>query len=139
MTKRYTLTMSAEQASVIIRALDLYSRIGIGQFEEVARVYETSRDLSFMQEEDLKTCLINAKVAAGHPKNGSFGIHNIVVSDKFRVAWDLQQVVRHRMAYDTRPEGNPMNVHFDTPYQCSKEPLATIVSEDVAEPKPEPT
>jgi hypothetical protein len=139
MTKKYTLTMSAKHAEILVRALDLYSRIGIGQFEEVARVYETSEDLTFEQEEDLKACLVNAKVAVGHPKNGSYGIHNAVVSDKFRAAWDLQQVVRHRMAYDARPEGNPMSVHFDTPFQCSKVPLATIVSEDVAEPKPEPT
>lgn len=139
MTKQYTLTMDAEQARILVLALDLYSRIGIGQFEEITRVYETNGDLSIEKEEDLKVYLLKAKAVAGHPVNGSYGIHNPHVSDKFRVAWDIQQVVRHRLAYDARPEGNPMSVHFDTPHQCGTVPLATIISEDVAEPKPEPT
>ena len=40
MAKTYTLTLSEEQAQLLVKALDLYSRIGIGQFEEILDVYD---------------------------------------------------------------------------------------------------
>lgn len=132
--RTYTLTMSEEQASLLVRALDLYSRIGIGQFEEVLEVYDHRMRRSLEVREEIRAALKSAKMAAGHPSNGSFGINNQEVADEFRAAYDLQQVVRHRLAYDRRPEGG-IQVCFDEPRQLSEQPLATIVSTIVADGK----
>ena len=37
--KTYNLTLTEKQATVLTRALDLFSRIGIGQFEEVINIF----------------------------------------------------------------------------------------------------
>ena len=124
---RYTLTCSAEQAALLVRALDLYSRIGIGQFEEILNVYDAQHTMEVSLRQDARLAINEAKALAGHPDSGSYGIHSPEVRDEFRAAFDLQRVIRHRLAFDRKPEGDIM-VDFDTPYQISKTPLATITS-----------
>ena len=48
-----------------------------------------------------------------------------MINDSFRVAWDLQQVIRYRLAWDRNPEGG-IQVIFDEPLKSSQEPLACI-------------
>lgn len=124
---KYNLLLSDEQADVLVRALDLYSRIGIGQFEEVLNVYDRHLKLDLAQRETLRHLLTNAKMAVGLPANGGPSIGNQEkVREEFRVAWDIQQVVRHRLSHDRRPEGNPSNMNFDTPHHTSQLPLPGI-------------
>jgi hypothetical protein len=132
MSKTYTLTMSEEQAQIVVRALDLYSRIGIGQFEEILRVYDPCCTLTSMMRDEARTHINCVKLAYGHPENGSHGIHNPKVRDDFRVAYDVQQVIRNRIAFDKNPEGG-FQVDFDTPRAISQLPLPTIKSEAVLE------
>lgn len=122
---KYNLTLNEKQAEILIAALDLYSRIGIGQFEDVLNVYDRNLKLDYEVREQLRRDLNKAKIAAGHPPNGSYGIHNPEVRDEFRTAFDIQQVVRHRIAWDRKPEGG-IQVNFDTPRQIGTEPLAEI-------------
>lgn len=126
--KTYTLTMSEEQAQIAVRALDLYTRIGIGQFEEILRVYDPLCEVFDAQRTSVRGSMDEIKAQAGHPPNGSHGIHNDKVRDEFRVAYDIQQVIRNRIAFDRNPEGG-MQVDFDTPRAISQLPLPTIKSE----------
>lgn len=128
--KTYTLTFTAQQADVLVRALDLYSRIGIGQFEEVASVYDHGLTLRVEQREKVVGCLMDAKNAAGHPSSGSYGIHNANVHDDFRVAYDIKQVVRRRMDWDRNPVGD-LFVDFNVQRQTSQKAPPTIQSTDV--------
>jgi len=122
--RKYNITVTETQAELLVCALDLYSRIGIGQFEEVASVYDPARKLE--NWDSIHTLLLAAKEEAGHPRNGSHGIMNPKVRDVFRAAYDLQQVIRHKVAWSRNPEGSIL-VHHDTPHQTSeKVPLATI-------------
>lgn len=125
--RRYTLEITEHQAQTLVDALDLYSRIGLGQFLEVADVYVHAHDVSQEEREELEIRLTQAKAAVGHPRNGSFGIHSREVPDAFRVAWDLQKVIRHRLAVDRDPTGTPWRgVSYDEPTQSALEPLAEI-------------
>lgn len=118
---KYNLTLSAEQAEVLVQALDLYSRIGIGQFESVLDVYDRHLKFDLCQRETLRHNLECAKLAVGLPVNGGPSIGNQAeVREEFRTAWDIQKVVRHRLAWDQHPEGRPSNVHFDTPFQTGQ-------------------
>lgn len=127
--KKYTLTFTEEQAGILVDALDLYSRIGIGQFEECVRVFDHTLELPIETRDACKASLDHAKfVIAGLPAGGSHGIHNPKVRDVFRAAYDIQQVIRHRVAWDRKPEGNISHVHFDQPRQISGLPLPTINS-----------
>lgn len=121
----YNLNLSQKQAEILIRALDLYSRIGIGQFEEVLNVYDHGLKLDHFQREQIRKALNAAKAEAGHPANGSYGIHNPEVRDEFRTAYDIQQVVHNRLALVRNPKGG-ITVDFDEPRQIGTEPLAKI-------------
>ncbi len=123
----YNLKFNQEQAQIIIRALDLYARIGIGQFESILDVYDRPCNLDLKERDGIREGLRHAKLCAGHPENGSFGIHNSKVRDEFRAAFDIQQVIRHRVAHDRSPEGGNQ-IDFDTPYRISSQPLPEIES-----------
>jgi len=125
MTTKYNLTVTEEQARILTDALDLYSRIGIGQFEEVLQVYDRNLKLDEETRDRIRIGLDIAKREAGHPRSGSHGIHNEKVDDRFRAAYDLQQVVRNRLAWDRNPKGG-IQVQFDEPRAISQMRLATI-------------
>jgi len=121
----YTLTLNEKQAEVLVAALDLYTRIGIGQFEEIVNVYDRAAKLPLVIRDGMRNGLNFAKQLVGHPKNGSYGIHHPDVDDDFRASYDLKQVIRHRLAWDRAPKGG-VQVDFDEPWAISKESLATI-------------
>lgn len=134
------LELTSKQADVLVSALDLYSRILIGQFEEIAhlslvhnvdmlpekmmeRHHQFSDELRKLKERLLAI-----------PRNGSFGIHSKKVSDLARVAYDIQQVVRNALAWERTPGGG-IGVNFDRPMQTSSQklPPAKILKKDSGE------
>jgi len=126
--RKYNLTLTEQQAGILCDALDLYARIGIGQFEEILHIFNFTK-VAPEHRDTVEILLLSAKEEIGLPKNGSHGIHHPEVNDKFRAAFDLKQVVRNKVAWDRNPAGG-IQVQFDTPNQTSEEtPLATITSE----------
>lgn len=97
--RRYTIDVTEEQLGVILRALDVYSRIGMGQLE--VAVYETVRDL-FWKPTDTEDVWRRARsyinmvktYVWGHTANSSFGIFSRDVPAECREAYDIQQVCR---------------------------------------------
>jgi hypothetical protein len=109
-----TLKVSEEQLRLIQRALDLYSRIGIGQFDVIKdhptferhlhrefkdengktdySRYHSVRDAVDMTLVQPRNMLYNDNLIG---RNGSWGIHNPNVDDSCRDAYDLIQVIRH--------------------------------------------
>lgn len=127
----YHLSLTERQAQVITEALDFFSRIGMGQLEEIAhvlRVYTKPSESSSLQSyrlDELKRLIREAaNVWMGSPC-GCHGISSEEIGDVFRVAWDLHQVIRHRLSWDRHPNGG-LQVSFDTPMKYSQEPLAII-------------
>lgn len=129
---KWSLEINEEQARVIQNALDLYSRIQMGQLEDIyytaimaLNKYKTiSRDNATMAIRQLKSILFPELL-----ENSSYGIHSDKINDLARVAWDLQQVIRNRLAHDLRPPKQdhlPWQVDYDTPSRSSNVPLAKI-------------
>ena len=129
--KKWQLVINHSQALTMIQALDLYSRIHMGQIEEITRY--GSALLPAVPSGDLGSWFnsIKAKMFPELPSGHAYhGIHSPVISDVARVAWDLQQVVRHRVSWDTEdPKDKPpfRGVNYDPPIKSSEEePLAEI-------------
>jgi len=127
----YQLSLTERQAQVLTEALDLFSRIGMGQLEEIAYVLrsytkpsESSSLLSSRLDELKRLAREASNVWMGSPC-GCRGISSEEIGDAFRVAWDLHQVIRYRLAWDRNPNGG-LQVSFDTPMKYSQEPLANI-------------
>lgn len=124
----YTITVNENHIQVILAALDLFARIGVGQFDEVLHVYDRGAKLADELRTRMRDGLSYVKSVVGHPPNGSHGIHQPEVDDDFRIACDIQRVIRHRLAWDRDPKGG-MRVDFDKSCAFSNEPLITIKSE----------
>lgn len=119
--RAYQLTLNEAQAKVLIRALDSFSRIHIGQLETAITQILVAE---YAQSEGLEGefTRIRDKLMpslAGVPLNGSHGIRNDQVSDEARIAWDLQKVIRHAVAWAEMPEGG-FRVDFDKPVKSSE-------------------
>ena len=127
--KPYHLAMTERQAQVLVNALDLYSRIGMGQLTEVAHILRMnvignpSGTVDALDAVERLTREAASLWMGG--SGGYYGITSEKIRDVFRVAWDLQQVIRYRLAWDRKPEGG-IQVHFDDPMKTSEEELAII-------------
>ena len=109
-----TLHLTEEQLRLVQKALDFYSRVGIGQFEEIKNHPTFSNHLQneFKDESgktdygryhDVRDVVDSILVQPRNmlcndpelPRHGSWGIHNPNVDESCRVAFDLIQVIRH--------------------------------------------
>ena len=132
MTPTYTLShLTVEHCRVLVSALDLFSRTHIGQFDEILRIYRADgralHTLSPSEQNEVRALIgVVHDMLTGMPRNASYSILAHEVPDEARVAWDLQQLVRHRVAWDAHPEGG-IQVDFDEPRRSSHElPLPVI-------------
>ena len=113
----YQIEVTEKQAQIISEATELYARIQAGQLGEVALYIPRSR-LDHIQV--VRDALREAELHfTGMAPGAYFGITNSDIRDAARIAWDLSQVVRHRLAWDRNPEGDYMSVHFDEPRNLS--------------------
>jgi len=105
--KKVTIECGFEEAVLIERALDLYSRVGILQFEYLTGcnslqklIWDKDVSDQFRKKAD------EMKAIFGHPANGHPGIFNTTeVSDDVRVAAHLYQQLRHERYKDRLKEG----------------------------------
>jgi len=105
------LTVGGATAQAIQEGLELYSRIGIGQLEQIA---EMARYRNFGPTPEYTQETLNEVAAlVGHLKlrllglspGASFGAYGPRVHPKVQWAWAAQQAIRHRLAWDRRPLG----------------------------------
>lgn len=130
---KYTLHLNEEQARVLIKALDFYSRIGIGQFREIVSNFVFDWCSIFKHKEGYYKAM---KLAEAHidlakklltkmPHNASLGISSPETPETAKVAYDLQQVIRHKVAWTNNPEGGH-TVDFHEPMKVSEQELPTM-------------
>ena len=123
-----TLKLTEKQAAVVVAALDLYTRVLIGQVEMVEEVLRwTYPGLSAEGLQQARDLMKSVKEQLwGFGPGASHGIHSPAVHDNARKAYDLLQVVRNGIALAKKPEGG-FQVCYDVPRQTStEEPLATV-------------
>lgn len=111
-------TLKIEDIYDINDALDLYSRILCGQYDELLYFYGIRQGYS---EEilQLKTYLISLRRIC-IPEltcdlNGSLGIWNPKTPQNAIKAYDIRQILRYQIAYHNFPEGG-ITVNFNWPY-----------------------
>jgi hypothetical protein len=124
---KFVLTLTASQAQTLVEALDLFSRIGIGQINEVESVVTRyGMDRKEHSYEAVKNALDFIKLELmGFQQGGSYGIFHQKVHNIFKEAWDLQQVIRHKLAWTANPGGG-FGVNFHEPMKSGSTPLATM-------------
>lgn len=117
------LTMGRRAADATQAALDLYSRLGIGQLHQISELARggvlrrgDGSAFTFAQLDSIEQ-LVDALSyqMLGFDRGASFGIHSPHVAAKVTRCWALQRVLRHRLAWDAGPADGPRGVWHDEP------------------------
>jgi len=125
------LHLNEPQARVLVDALDVYSRLHMGQVGTAVMDVVRS-DLRYLDRvsknggaSKLRDLLCPAgSILTGMPGNASWGITNPETNDTARVAYDIQQVVRSTLAWAKDPDGkNKGTIDYDEPLHTSQQPL----------------
>ena len=126
---RYALDMSEEQARITKGALEFYARVLIGQWGELSELCLNIGDEDYLEKkEKLDAGLANLRQIAFSdlPKSlsASYGITKV---SRATEAWEIYQVLRHRIAWTMFPEGS-WSVDFQPPISFSGKELPTCTS-----------
>ena len=119
----YTLTITAEQARTLSSACELLGRLGMGQVHDAFNYLPANRYDARGLADDLAT--IEQLIGRHHISGGI-----CAAPPASQTAWDLYQVLRHRLAWDRHQDGEDVTaVDFRDPMRFGPEPLATIAKD----------
>lgn len=121
------LTLTEEQAYTLWEALETYNRLMMGQFNAVTDLFP-ARDFD---RGKAAAALLEARqtVMPELDPRGYHGIESREVRDRARIAFDVEQVLRHALSWHQHPEGG-ITVNFDKPYWTSPEPRPRVEIRD---------
>lgn len=126
--RKYRLEVNGAQLHLFEKVLDLYVRLGIGQFEQLAEVITHLFEKNYPPFRDsnpiLDSLLKLKKDVTGYEENASMGINNPAVVPDVKIAYDLDKVIQKTLA---SAEGHDrMSVwHDGVIHQYADQPLAT--------------
>ena len=122
-----TLTLTEEQADILLMALDTYSRLKMGQFNAVSDLFP-ARDFDRGKAAAALQAARQAVMPELDPR-GYHGIESREIPDRARIAFDVEQVLRHALSWHRHPEGG-ITVNFDKPYWTSPDPRPRVEIRD---------
>jgi hypothetical protein len=129
----YTLTINKEQARVICEALEVYSRLKHGQIDELRNLFRDrwcKPNGLFNWDSEYLFHALKSVIFTELDRNASYGVGNKVYPES-SVAWDVMQVLRHRLAWDRlaaegKDKPEHYGVQYNPPMRFGSEPLAHI-------------
>lgn len=111
---KHTIELSTPELLLIERALDIYSRIGLLQFENIKDCYSL-QSLIWKEEkmDEFRDATNQLKAVFGYPPNAGPGIFNTEkVGDDCRIAAHIHQQIRHhRWQIDTSSDKSMFTVN----------------------------
>ena len=133
----YTLRINEAQARAIAHACEVLARLGMGQFRDALECLPLKEYAPDGWHEDMEGIahILKKHTTIAHDV-AYHGISSAKTSTESKTAWDVYQVIRHRLAWDAaKAEGHPgeseatrpsWSVVYDQPMKTSAEPLAWI-------------
>ena len=101
---KYTLELTEKQLGIVQYATDLIARLGIGQVKESFEHLPLQKDRDWSEfHNDVRSIerLISKHTIENVDGYGShLGIHNDKVALNAKIAWEIHQVIRHRLSWD---------------------------------------
>lgn len=130
------LKLNTKQARLLEKILDLYVRIGIGQFEEIAQTINSLFDINSNNFElqgnlALELMKVLKRQLLGYD-NGNIGISNEKVKNDVKVAYDLAKVLQKGIAV-TEDHKSYSVWHDGAILHLGSEPIASISSKKEGE------
>lgn len=132
---KYVLEMNEKQASIVMAALEFYSRMRLGQFGELPRLSLDLSDEEYHDKAEYMEALLELARRRCYPELSytlahSYGIGKFEDAD---MAWEIYTSIRHCVSWANNPEGG-MSVCFDEPRSFRGNEIAkcTVVKDDEA-------
>lgn len=131
--KKIIITLTDKQAQVIVDALDLYTRLLMGQFNEIESLFIHHGKSEFWKNDKLRellrTNLLITKIIL-LPELSDGAYYSILDKDHVpfvaRVAYDIQSKMNHDISWHVHREGG-MTTNFDKPFHAEhSQPLPKI-------------
>jgi hypothetical protein len=123
----YQINLNEAQVRVLERATEIYFRMGLAQFDYAV---DMGFNVPSDKMEDVRILCDRLKyVCTGMPRQQSYGVGSKELSEYHNIAHDVNQVLRHRLSWDDKPEGGN-GVTFYTPFKINPLPLPTIKRTD---------
>ena len=119
--RRYTLTVTEEQAHALQDACEVAARIGMYQVHDICRFLPQASDVEKEAADEIYEQLWDMYL-----KYTQQAFSDSQKPPETVTLWDLYQVIRYRLSWDAHPEGNNMSVMFDKPLRMGKCELAKI-------------
>ena len=141
------LELTLEQAAAVVQALDLYSRLCIGQIDEVAHLVSSGAIPPYVEHgnapanADMQTVdavrelMLCAKKSLGFHPNASRGIghaHNPIAASR---SYEVKKALARALAIHRNPNPSFQSVDYDgliVRYTSDPEPRAAVVDESLA-------
>ena len=133
---KYLIELTEGQVRVVNNALDLYSRIWMGQIEEPFSIlrlftgrYPKTRDDERSVREALET--LKRVFFPELSQNAYHGIFSPETDEQAKIAWEIYQALRNKLAWTNYPEGG-FTVDFNEPVKVSEKetiPEVLVVEE----------
>lgn len=138
---KINISMTVDQADAVSKGLDAFSRLCIGQLEEVSHLVRYGvipmaslnggeRVQASAEVCDQVEALMNeVKKVLGYPRNGSHGIGHSHVSTSGHRAYEVKKVLDRAVAVQRDPNPKMRGVNYDgltVRYTQDPEPIVTI-------------
>lgn len=129
-TETCDIEMDMHEAYTAVEALDVYSRIKMAQIWMVRDLFYHTHNKDLDQVDKLleELAKITFPEFRGRGPGCCYGIGQEPVGDGTE-AFDIQQVIRHALAWKRQPQGG-ITVDFGEPMKWGSEPLPIIRIED---------
>jgi hypothetical protein len=132
----YTLSMTSAQAGVVMLACELFMRMRMGQVHNcLSEHLPWSGNFVSQRHEALRaTCRSLGRYLRDNINgySSSYGVTSENLDPHAKVAADLHDVIRYRLAWDSVKDSREPGpfVQYDKPMHWGREPLATITKQE---------
>lgn len=131
------VTMTPNQAKIVMRACELMSRLRCGQLDHVIDEIEDIQFASIPKEgqanrDAFDKIIENRDVIKEHAAaikqlmfpelKGYYSSYGVGHEERSDIAWEVYTTIRHAVSWHEHPEGG-ITVNFNTPMQWSQTPL----------------
>jgi len=134
MTSKVQITMTVEQACTMMKAMDFYMRIQMGQFEELEHmfIFFGEEAVTFNRKpEDREKLHVHLKwlkkfIYPDLEENAYWGITGKPCPERATLIYDIYKSMDNAISWFQHPDGG-LTVNFDKPMHCyTKIPLPYV-------------
>lgn len=132
-----SVSLTPAQANSISRALNILTRLGLGQMDCIDHAIRDDlllvRGSDSFREADMETCervrflMDQFQNGLGFSTNASFGIFNKEVPVVAQRAWEIKKILDKALAEDRNPNPSFRGVNYDgLSVRCTREPIPGV-------------